>query len=466
MWSDRNSDCKINDVRYHVLACDYDETIALDGMVSKETLKALHEVRSSGRKLVLVTGRTLEDLLTVFPELELFDRVVAENGALLYRPASQEQKLLAEPPPQEFADELVKRGPARVSLGRVIVATRSPHETTAVEVIKELGLELQVIFNKGAVMILPSGVNKATGLNAALQELGLSRHNVVGVGDAENDHAFLSQCECSVAVENALEALKEKTDWVTAGAAGEGTVELIRSLVATDLEFLAERLPHRLVLGRKLDGTDLWIEPYGKNVLLTGTQDSLEYTLVCHFLDRLLEQGYQFTLVDQNGTVPPTSAGTVLGDRERAPSVSQVIDLLSRPDQNAIVNLSGMPLNERPSFFSGLWPRLHELRARTGRPHWIVINESHDAPAADLQGLQKMREVMIVAHQLDRIPAQRIAGMDLVIAFGAMPNTIFEGFSKAIGPTPSAFTPMTTQPGQAAGWFRHSACPPFMFEVR
>jgi HAD superfamily hydrolase (TIGR01484 family) len=435
-------------------------------MVSKETLKALHEVRSSGRRLVLVTGRTLDDLQTVFTELELFDRVVAENGALLYCPATREQRLLADPPPKEFADELVKRGPARVSQGRVIVATRSPHETTAVEVIRELGLELQVIFNKGAVMILPSGVNKATGLNAALHELGLSRHNVVGVGDAENDHAFLSQCECSVAVENALEALKEKTDWVTVGADGEGTSELIRSLVATDLEFLAERLPHRLILGRKSDATDVWIEPYGKNVLLAGTQDSLQYTLVHQFLDRLQELGYQFTLLDRNGNFPCSAAGTVLGDRERSPSIPQTMDLLSKPDQNVILNLSGIPSNERPSFYSGLWPRLQELRVRTGRPHWIVISESHDAPAATLQGLQGMGEVMIVVPELDRIPAQILDQMDLVIAFGAMPNRIFETFCKAIGQTRSAFSPMTIQPGQSAGWFRHSSASPFVFEVK
>jgi hypothetical protein len=408
----------------------------------------------------------MEDLVTVFPELELFDRVVAENGALLYRPDTREQRLLAEPPPKEFADELLKRGPARVSVGRVIVATRSPHETAAIEVIRELGLELQIIFNKGAVMILPSGVNKATGLNAALQELGLSRHNVVGVGDAENDHAFLSQCECSVAVENALEALKGKTDWVTAGADGEGAVELIRSLVATDLEFLADRLPQRLILGRKLDGTDVWIEPYGKNVLIAGARDSLEYTLVRHFLDRLLEQGYQFTLLDQNGSYPRISAGTVLGDRDRSPSIGQIMDLLSRPDQNAILNLTGIPLNERPSFFRGLWPRLHELRERTGRPHWIVFSECPDAAAAALQGWQKMRGAMIVAPEPTRIPAQVLAEMDLVIAIGPMPAMIFDAFCKAIGQTHSAFSSVTIQPGHAAAWFRHSSCSPFMFEVR
>ena len=182
----------------------------------ESTIDALEKVKEIRPQTVLVTGRELDDLFRVFPHLDLFDRVVAENGALLYRPANREEKLLAEAPPPEFARELIRRGATRVSIGRVIVATWEPHETTAIEVIRDMGLELQVIFNKGAVMVLPSGVNKATGLNAALQELGLSPHNVVGIGDAENDHAFMGICECSVAVANALPMLKERVDWVTA----------------------------------------------------------------------------------------------------------------------------------------------------------------------------------------------------------------------------------------------------------
>ena len=233
-------------MRYHALACDYDGTIAWDGEVRENTIVALEEVRKSGRKLILVTGRELDDLIKVFPRIDLFDRVVAENGALLYRPATREERLLAQRPPDEFWQELIKRGAERVSVGRVIVATWRPHETTAVELIRDLGLELQIIFNKGAVMILPSGVNKATGLKVALTELGLSSHNVVGIGDAENDHAFLALCECSVAVENALDSLKERVDWVTKQGHGDGTIELIEALVATDLGFLEDRLRHKL----------------------------------------------------------------------------------------------------------------------------------------------------------------------------------------------------------------------------
>src|SRR5207244_9552940 len=161
-------------MRYHALGCDYDGTIAWEGEVSATTIQALEDVRKSGRKLIIVTGRELDDLIKVFPWLDLFDRVVAENGALLYRPATREERPLGERPPDQFWQELIKRGAERVSVGRVIVATWRPHETTAIELISDFGLELQVIFNKRAVMILPSGVNTAPGLNVALRELGWS----------------------------------------------------------------------------------------------------------------------------------------------------------------------------------------------------------------------------------------------------------------------------------------------------
>jgi HAD superfamily hydrolase (TIGR01484 family) len=223
-------------MRYLALACDYDGTIAWDSVVSERTIQALLDLKKTGRKLILVTGRELDDLLKVFPQVDLFDCVVAENGALIYKPDSRDERKLTKRPPEEFIRELIHRGADRVSVGRVIVATWRPHETTALEVIRDMGLELQVIFNKGAVMILPSGVNKATGLKAALKEMGISPDSVVGIGDAENDHAFLSLCGYSVAVQNALDTVKQEVNWVTSERSGDGTVQLIRTLIATDLE--------------------------------------------------------------------------------------------------------------------------------------------------------------------------------------------------------------------------------------
>jgi hydroxymethylpyrimidine pyrophosphatase-like HAD family hydrolase len=185
------------------LATDYDGTIAEDGVVAKATLAALRELKQSGRNLLLATGRQLPDLKKVLPEIALFDLVVAENGGVLFDPKTNEETLLAAEPPQAFLDRLQARE-VPVSVGRCIVATWEPHQNVLLEAIRELGLELQIIFNKGAVMVLPAGVSKASGLEAALALLKLSPHNVAGIGDAENDHSFLRYCGCAVAVANAL----------------------------------------------------------------------------------------------------------------------------------------------------------------------------------------------------------------------------------------------------------------------
>ena len=221
-------------MHYLALASDYDGTLSEDGQVSERTMQALERVKASGRKLLLVTGRLFEDLRQVFPQLDLFDYVVAENGAVLYNPAKSSERLLGEPPDQHFFQVLHDRG-VPITGGRVIAATWHPYETQVTETIQELNLKLQVIFNKGAVMILPVGIDKSVGLLAALYDLQIPAQNVVGFGDAENDYTFLSQCGCSIAVANALPSLKEQVDYTTSASRGDGVVEGIEMLLANDL---------------------------------------------------------------------------------------------------------------------------------------------------------------------------------------------------------------------------------------
>jgi hydroxymethylpyrimidine pyrophosphatase-like HAD family hydrolase len=223
-------------VLYRALACDYDGTIATHGVVDQQTLNALDRWRRSGRKLILVTGRELDDLQKVFPQTGSFDLVVAENGALLYRPATGEEVLLAKPPPAEFVAALTARGVGPISVGRVIVATWEPFQDIAQEVISSLNLPLQVVLNKGAVMVIPLGVDKAVGLRAALAELEVSLDQTAGVGDAENDEAMLRACGYSAAVANALQQTKDVADIVTQGSHGAGVAELIDRLIAGDFQ--------------------------------------------------------------------------------------------------------------------------------------------------------------------------------------------------------------------------------------
>jgi len=160
------------------LATDYDGTIAHRGSVNAATVTALKKCKESGRRLILVTGRELPDLKRVFADVKVFDRVVAENGALIYDPSTEKERVIAAAPPAIFVERLKELKVEPLSVGRSIVATWEPHEATVLKVIRDLGLELQIIFNKGAVMVLPAGMNKAAGFAAALRELELSAHKL------------------------------------------------------------------------------------------------------------------------------------------------------------------------------------------------------------------------------------------------------------------------------------------------
>lgn len=222
-------------MKCRALATDYDGTLAHDGVVRPETTAALDRFRTSGRQLFMVTGRELPELKQVCPVLDRFEFVIAENGALLYRPAANTSRLLCEQASEPLVEALRQKNLQPLSVGEAIIATVEPNEVVVLAEIKRLGLELQVIFNKGSVMVLPTGVNKATGLTALLKEAKIDNEQVVGVGDAENDHAFLECCGLGVAVANALPALKQHADLVTAEARGDGVAELIDMILSDDL---------------------------------------------------------------------------------------------------------------------------------------------------------------------------------------------------------------------------------------
>ena len=124
---------------YLAIAADYDGTIAHDGVVDPATFDALKEFKAGGRRLILVTGRELPDLKRVFPKLQIFDRVVAENGALIYDPSTEEEWVIGSAPPPLFIEKMKERKIEPLSVGRSIVATWGPQETAVLEVIRDLG---------------------------------------------------------------------------------------------------------------------------------------------------------------------------------------------------------------------------------------------------------------------------------------------------------------------------------------
>lgn len=217
------------------VAMDFDDTLAEHGIVEPAVLDGLRRLKASGRRLVLVTGREIDELVRTFPAVTVFDRVVGENGAVLYRPETGDSiALVAVLPRDGFIARLRREHVTPLSVGQVIVATVESHETRIVEAIRALDLDLVVIRNKGAVMVLPRGIHKGSGLLEALGELKVAPQHVIGVGDAENDFHLLDACSYGVAVANALPALAQRADFVTLSSRGRGVCELIERLLVTD----------------------------------------------------------------------------------------------------------------------------------------------------------------------------------------------------------------------------------------
>ncbi len=458
-------------MRYLALCTDFDGTIADHGKVDKPTLAALEELRASGRKLVMVTGREIPDLETVFDRLDLFELVVAENGALIYRPSNREERLLVDPPPARFVDELKRRGVERISVGRCIVATWQPHEKVVLETIRDLGLELQVIFNKGAVMVLPGGMNKAFGLKAALEELDISIHNTVGVGDAENDHAFLRVCEFSAAVANALPAVKETADLVLRSERGAGVTELIREMLDDDLVSRAHLLRrHEILLGKSPDGAEFTLPPFGVSALVVGTSGGGKSTLTTGLIERLNAKHYGFCVIDPEGDYDVLEDAAVMGSPDRAPSVDECMQLLAKPNQNVVINLVGLEFSDRPAFFMTLFARIRDLRAKTGRPHWLIVDEVHhvlpaDWKPAELNLPQELDGVLMISVSPSAVSTTALQLVNTVIVIGEKPAMMLREFADVNGrPVPA--TPLEKIPkGEALIWHKDSKEPPLHFAI-
>ena len=445
------------------LATDYDGTLAEEGRVAPPTLQALQSLRESGRKLILVTGRELPELRRVFPEIGRFDLVVAENGALLYEPSTETETPLGAPPPPAFLDWLKQHRVGPLSVGRSIVATWEPNEKPVLQAIRELGLELQIIFNKGAVMVLPAGVNKASGLAAALERLKLSPLNVVGIGDAENDHAFLRACGCAVAVANALPMVKDDAEIVTDAPRGAGVAELIGRLVDNDLaETAAATRRQRVLLAENPDGSPIEVHPQSGSLLIAGSSGGGKSTIAAGLLERLADGGFQYCVVDPEGDYAGFDGAVTVGDPKTPPRLGEVMELLAQPHQSVVISLTGVELAERPQFFAQLLPELSRLRAQRGRPHWLLIDEAHHMlpPAlanAEVTVPRELAASILVTVHPDHLAPPALDAVGLVLTVGAAAVKSLRSLCTRIGEMTPRVDDRPLERSEALLWERGTA---------
>lgn len=364
---------------FHAVAVDYDGTLADDQGVGEDVRAALAEARAEGRRLVLVTGRIVDELHQVFPEVEeVFDLVVAENGAVLH--GSGVSRALVPPVLLGLDRALVESGiPFR--RGQVLLACSASHELAVFEALRRLGSDCQLVRNRSELMVLPAGVTKGSGLAVALEELGISHHSTLGVGDAENDLALLEECEIGAAVSNAVDSLKERADVVLSQPGGQGVAGLLRGpLLHGGVRIEPKR--RRIELGRSRDGQAVELPASLVNLLVSGGSGAGKSYAAGLVAERLIERDYSVCIFDPEGDHAPLGrlrGVASVGGRAPLPAPEEIAGLLRHRLHSLVVDLSLMPTRERQPYLARALAALRRHRAETGMPHWIFIDEAQAA---------------------------------------------------------------------------------------
>ena len=369
---------------FRAVALDLDGTLAVGDRVSDETLAALDETRSD-RAVLLVTGRIRSDLDRVFPGLTAhFDAVVTENGAVLS--TSKGSRLLYEPVDVEVDKVLADRG-VSAARGEVLLAIDGRDGAVASQVIADLGLDCQVVHNRGSAMILPAGVTKGAGLLAALDTLGLSLHNTIAVGDAENDLSLLRGVELGAAVADAVPSLADHADLALEHPNGAGVVALLRGPLLRGHRRLC---PQRrwVSIGWFEDASPVKLPGSQSSVLVSGDTGSGKSYLAGLLAERWIDGGYSVLVIDPEGDH--------LGLTERAnvhlvdatihlPPPHELISMLGAGHASLVLDLSGLDVDAQLAYLGQLPDAVAAGRAARGVPHWVVYDEAHQRSWLDDQ---------------------------------------------------------------------------------
>jgi hydroxymethylpyrimidine pyrophosphatase-like HAD family hydrolase len=448
-------------MRYMALAAGFDGTLARNGRCEARCVDALRALAASGRKLILVTKRELREVLEIFPEAGVFDYLVAESGGVMHRTATRESTILAHAPPEIFVQELRRRGVTPLTVGSSIITTICAHEGEVAAAIRKLQLDCELVRHEDALIILPGGVSEASGVQAALEELGLSAHNLVAVGNATSHLPLFDLAEHAVAVQNADPLLKRSADRTTQDVNGEGFIRFAHDLLATDLAAAPSR--HRIVLGLLENQQEATIAPVEASLLVCGPDGSGKAAMCSKLLDQLVRHRYQCCVIGMNGQHAVPASVEVFGDVQEPPQLGDILSAMEKPANSIAVNLAALSAAEMPTFANSLLLQLHALHDRTGRPHTIVVNEADcildDSSAISLPDRTADATMIYSSSAPAQLPREILRSVQTVVALGS-PWTVLDEVRRATDQRPLAPGDAPLLADQALLWAQQDDVPP------
>lgn len=291
-------------MKYKLLVLDVDGTLLNDEReISKRTLAALLKVQQMGVRIVLASGRPTYGLMPLAKTLELGNYggfvlsyngcqiIKAQNGEILF-----ERRINPEMLPY-LEKKARKNGFAIFTYHDDTLITDSPDNEyikneallNNLKIIKEdefstaidfapckcmlvsdkekalIGLEqhwekrlagtLDAFRSEPYFLeVVPCGVNKANTLGALLEHLGVTREEVIAVGDGVCDVTMLQLAGMGVAMGHSQDSVKVCADYVTASNEEDGVALAVEKLILAEvraaevpLDLLNERARHALM---------------------------------------------------------------------------------------------------------------------------------------------------------------------------------------------------------------------------
>ena len=242
-----------------VLALDLDGTLTNDQkVVTPATRTALDAAAAKGVTIVLASGRPTAGVVPLARELELDKKggcILSYNGGSITDCAtgrtlySQWLDSKYVPALCAFAKE---QKVAIVTYNEQGVVSESPEDPWALKECFTCGLPMQRVEDLAAyvdypickmlitldpsspffIEAVPLGVAKDVSLAGLLEEMGLTRDNLMACGDGLNDRSMIRYAGVGVAMQNAEPPVKEAADYVTeADNNHDGVAEAIEKFI-------------------------------------------------------------------------------------------------------------------------------------------------------------------------------------------------------------------------------------------
>jgi phosphoglycolate phosphatase (TIGR01487 family) len=398
---------------FKLVAIDFDGTLTSGTGVAPHAIEAIEQARRSGFSVVLVSGRIEAELRADFPEIaQHLDGMVLENGAVIV--INGRAQPLAPPVDDVLAEALANRGvPYR--RGEVLLAIDGRHAATVIEAIGELGLDHQVTRNRSALMVLPAGVTKGTGLVKLLTEMDLSAHNTVAVGDAENDLSLFGIAEIGAAVADAVPSVRRGADIVLGKPDGAGVAEL---LTGPYLNGARRWCPPRrwLDIGTFDDATATRIPGSQGRILVTGPAASGKSYLVGLMAERWIQANYCVLILDPEGDhvqLHELSQVQVVDSGRHLPEPAELINAL-HPASSMVVDMSGLNATSKADYMHRMRSIAEAHRERHGFPHWVIYDEAQLLGTAEQAHWARRGGYVLASFAPASLPAHEIDSGDVV----------------------------------------------------